>query len=52
MEVLSWQSCFMALNERRPVLLWKLSLSASVSVSFLDMQCDVSLQCFRLVLAQ
>lgn len=42
----------MALNEQHPGLLWKVSLSASVDVNFLCMQCDVSLQCSRLVLAQ
>lgn len=33
----------MALNGQRPGLLWKVSLSASVDMSFLCMQCDVSL---------
>lgn len=42
MKVLYWQSCFMALNEQCPVLLWKVSLSASINVSFLDTQCDAS----------
>lgn len=39
-------------NEQHPGLLWKVSLSASVDASSLCMQCDLSLACSRLVLAQ